>query len=159
MGRDPLAVPATPTFGSMDPGPSAGMYRNQQSLAFGTTPFGRRGNSVAAQSTFATGSVRNSLQVMARGYSRVPAFGFRPVPSMLCGKTAKKRKSTETKSFRLTYVSDDNSFEDIWEIPIDLTKLQDTYGTHTLLNVVSEVENKLKIITDIKSARHEHNKR
>ena len=105
-----------------------------------------------------------SFHVMARGQksalaSRGHGLGSRPVPStysMGQGKGAKKRKSIDTKSFRLTYVNDDGGFEDMWDILIDLSQLQHNFGLYTVQQVVAEVENQLVeenarlVITDIK---------
>lgn len=146
-------VSTAPTFGTRDSGSSTASASTQLRL-----PFARRGNSAAMSALFTGGGANNSssFQVMARGRSKLPGLGSRPVPSMFGGK-GKKRKSAETKSFRLTYVNvSDNQLEDMWEIPIDLNHLQEMYGMYTLFNVVMEVENQLcepdakLVITDIK---------
>ena len=107
-----------------------------------------------------SGSV-SSLHVMSRGRSRffpqsgIAGMGSRPVPAVW-GAKGKKRKSTESKSFRLTFVDGDGNFEDMWEIPIDLGQLQDMHGQYTVLHVVGEIERQLNeedtrlVVTDIK---------
>lgn len=125
----------------------------------------RRGNSAAAMFSpaqfnerFEPSSSVSSLHVMSRGRSKFfpqSGIGSRPVPTAWGGK-GKKRKATETKSFRLTFVDGDGNFEDMWEIPIDLTQLQEMHGLYTVLHVVSEIERQLGeedtklVVTDIK---------
>ena len=139
-----------------------------------TTPnvhFGRRGNSAVkgffggcSSSYVGVSTASSSFHVMARGHksalaSRGHGLGSRPVPStysMGQGKGAKKRKSIDTKSCRLTYVNDDGGFEDMWDIPIELSQLQHNFGLYTVQHVVAEVEHQLAeenarlVITDIK---------
>ena len=82
-------------------------------------------------------------------------MGSRPVPTVW-GAKGKKHKSTESKSFRLTFVDGDGYFEDMWEIPIDLGQLEDMHGQYTVLHVVGEIERQLNekdtrlVVTDIK---------
>ena len=104
----------------------------------------------------------SSFQVMSRGRSKSfsssrlqGGIGSRPAPALWGGK-GKKRKAVETKSFRLTFVDGDGNFEDIWEISIDLSQLQESHGLYTVLHVVAEIERQLGeedtklVITDIK---------
>ena len=138
-----------------------------------TTPnvhFGRRGNSAikgffggCSSSYGGVSTASSSFHVMARGHksalaSRGHGLGSRPVPStysMGQGKGAKERKSIDTKSFRLTYVNDDGGFEDMRDIPIELSQLQHNFGLYTVQHV-AEVEHQLAeenarlVITDIK---------
>lgn len=125
----------------------------------------RRGNSAAAffspsffNEKFQPSSPMSSLHVMSRGRSKFfpqSGVGSRPVPAAWGGK-GKKRKATDTKSFRLTFVDGDGNFEDMWEIPIDLNQLQEMHGLYTVVHVVAEVERQLSeenaklVITDIK---------
>lgn len=70
-----------------------------------------------------------------------------------------KRKAMETKSFRLTFVDGDDNFEDMWEIPIDLSQLQESHGLYKVVHVVTEIERQLGggdtklVATDIKGNR------
>ena len=122
----------------------------------------RRGNTAAAffsPPCFSEpSSSLSSFQVMSRGRSKsFPSggIGSRPVPAVWGGK-GRKRKAVETKSFRLTFVDGDGNFEDMWEIPIDLTQLQEIHGLYTVVHVVAEIERQLSeedaklVITDIK---------
>ena len=65
----------------------------------------------------------------------------------------------ETKSFRLTFVDGDDNFEDMWEIPIDLSQLQESHGLYTVVHVITEIERQLGggdtklVATDIKGNR------
>ena len=55
-----------------------------------------------------------------------------------------------------TFVDGDGIFEDMWEIPIDLSQLQEMHGQYTVLHVVAEIERQLSeedaklVVTDIK---------
>ena len=77
------------------------------------------------------------------------------MPAVWGGK-GRKRKAVETKSFRLTFVDGDGNFQDMWEIPIDLTQLQEIHGLNTVVHIVAEIERQLSeedaklVITDIK---------
>ena len=122
-----------------------------------TTPnvhFGRRANSAiksffggCSSSYGGVSTASSSFHVMARGHksalaSRGHGLGSRPVSSTFSmgqGKGAMKRKSIDTKSFRLTYVND-GGFEDIWDIPIELSQLQHNFGLYTVQHVVAGVE-------------------
>ena len=122
----------------------------------------RRGNSAAAffspPCLNEHSSSLSSFQVMSRGRSKSfsgSRLGSRPAPALWGGK-GKKRKAIDTKSFRLTFVDGDGNFEDMWEIPIDLSELQESHGLYTVVHVVAEIERQLGeedtklVVTDIK---------
>ena len=125
----------------------------------------RRGNSAATffspaffNERFEPSTPASSFHVMSRGRSKFfpqSGMGSRPAPAVWGGK-GKKRKSVESKSFRLTFVDGDGIFEDMWEIPIDLSQLQEMHGQYTVLHVVAEIERQLSeedaklVVTDIK---------
>ena len=122
----------------------------------------RRGNSAAA--FFSPpwvnehSSSLSSFQVMSRGRSKSfsgSRLGLRPALALWGGK-GKKRKAVDTKSFPLTFVDGDGNFDDMWEIPIDLSELQESHGLYTVVHVVAEIERQLGeedtklVVTDIK---------
>ena len=124
----------------------------------------RRGNSAATffspaffNERFEPSTSASSFHVMSRGRSKFfpqSGLGSRPAPAVWGGK-GKKRKSVESKSFRLTFVDGDGIFKDMWEIPIDLSQLQEMHGQYTVLHVVAEIERQLSedaklVVTDIK---------
>ena len=94
----------------------------------------RRGNSGATffspaffNKRFEPSTSTSSFHVMSRGRSKFfpqSGMGSRPVPAVW-GVKGKKRKSVESKSFRLTFFDGDGIFEDMWEIPIDLSQIQE----------------------------------
>lgn len=65
----------------------------------------------------------------------------------------------ETKSFRLTFFDIEANFmQDMWGIPIDLTRLAELYGMFSAFDITQELENQLGeadpdakvVVTDIK---------
>lgn len=137
---------------------SSSVHTNR-TLASELLCFGRRGNSAIPS----TSSAISSLEVMSR--ARAPLVGAvgdgkvgpRPVPSFWGAKGKKRKSVPETKAFRLTYINakEAGQMEDMWEIPIDLTSLQDDHGPYTVYHVAEQVEHQLGeeaklVITDIK---------
>ena len=124
----------------------------------------RRGN--ATVSRFFQTSSGITPTGTSRTFSNISrSFGTRPAPSvwnakgMTAGARNKRRKTMETKSFRLTFFDiEANLMQDMWDIPIDLTRLAELYGMFSVFDITRELENQLGegdpdakvVVTDMK---------
>ena len=158
-------VQNTPTFSAYTSGTGLiERYNQQNSSTFG--PRARRGNATATMHRYLQGNHQANPVSASSTFNNISrSFGARPAPSIWNASSAKgfsgnkRRKVTmENKSFRLTlFDTDCNSMQDMWDIPIDLSRLSQLHGAYSVFDITRALQSQLGeanpdakvIVTDI----------
>lgn len=152
-------VQNTPTYSAFSSTPGSAVNRYNPPTGAFITGHARRGNATATMHR----CLETPLSSTSTFSNISKSFGSRPAPSVwnlnLKGSGKRKKLSTETKSFRLTfYDTEGNTMQDLWDIPIDLSRLQQLHGLYSVFDITRAVEQQLGetdsdakvVVTDIK---------
>lgn len=159
----------TPTYSAYSSSTGSAMDRYNPPTGTSTPNRARRGNATAQMATMHRYLQSNQpIPGSTSTFTNISrSFGARPAPSVwnanLKGISAgsKRRKGTsmETKSFRLTFFdTDSNTMQDMWDIPIDLSRLAQLHGMYSVFDISRALQNQLgeaepdakAVVTDIK---------
>ena len=160
-------VQNTPTFSAFTGGTGLTERHSQHNASSAFGQRARRGNATATMHRYLQGNYQTSPSSASSTFNNISrSFGARPAPSIWNASSAKgfsgnkrKKVSMENKLFRLAFFDTDcNSMQDMWNIPIDLSRLSQLHGAYSVFDITRAVQSQLGeadpdakvIVTDIK---------